>query len=148
MWLGDRVPLFNRRGVAKTLAIVLAGLTATAGAMWLMVAGYLPSRTRLVALLTRAIPSLSAEALGLYRIGFALGLAFVLNELRMADWVAPGETHPTGAWLADWFVFRWIANRPDLVGGLELLTFDTIALFGIGLWTRRSYGFMVVNLTL
>ncbi len=148
MWLGDRVPLFNRRGVAKTLAIVLAGLTATAGAMWLMVAGYLPSPTRLVTLLTRAIPSLGAEALGLYRIGFACGLAFVLNELRMTNWAAPGETHPDGAWLADWFVFHWIANRPDLVGGLELLTVGTITLFGIGLWTRRSYGFMVVNFTL
>ena len=147
-WIGDRVPLFNRRGVAQTLAVLLASLVGTAGVLWLVGVGRLPDRARLTAFVTRGIPSLSAEALGVYRICFALGLAFVLSESRMAGWLAPGETHPAGAWLADWAAFRWIANRPDLVAGLEQLTFGAIALFGVGLWTRLSYGIVVANLTL
>ena len=148
MWLGDRVPLFNRRGAAQSVSLLLAGLTAAAGVLWLGGGVYLRDRKRLAGWLTRGIPSLDAEALGLYRICFALGLAFVLSELRMAGWAAPGETHPAGAWLADWAAFGWVANRPELVGGLELLTFGAIALFGIGLWTRVAYSLVVANLTL
>ncbi len=143
-WIGDRIPLFKQRGVAKSLVVASAGLTTFAAILWLFGAGYL----RDPQMLTRAIPSINAQTLGLYRIFFAFGLAFVLSELRMAEWAAPGEIHPERAWLADWGGIRWVANQPQLVTWLERFTFGAIVAFAIGLATRLSYGIIVANLTL
>ena len=51
--------------------------------------------------LARGIPDVSAELLGVYRVTFALGIAYVLSELSMSFWEAPGFAIPDRAWLAD-----------------------------------------------
>ena len=94
--------------------------------------------------LTRGIRS---ELLGIYRAAFALGIAYILFDLTMSNWEAPGFVIPNRAWLADWHVIRWLANRPDLVGLLERFTFVALMFFGVGLWTRWAYGAVVLNLT-
>ena len=98
--------------------------------------------------LAQGIPDISAELLGVYRVAFALGIAYVLSDLAMSSWEAPGFVIPNRAWLADWHVIRWLANRPDLVGLLETFTFATLILFGVGLWTRWAYGAVVLNLAI
>ena len=146
-WVGDRVPLFKQPGVAQGLALVLVTVALVSGVIVLTAIPWFTLASA-AGFFTRAIPILSAEALGLYRVFFALGLAVVLYELRMADWSPPGETHPEGAWLADWEWIRAIANRPDVVRWIERLTFGTIALFGLGLWSRTTYATLAGSLTL
>lgn len=100
------------------------------------------------AIFTRGIAPLDAQALGFYRVCFAIGLWWVLRDVTMVDWPAPGVTHPSNAWLADWEWVQSIANRPELVVSLERVVYGAIALFGIGLWTRSSYVVIVLSLTL
>ena len=91
---------------------------------------------------------MGSQAMGFYRMFFAVGLWWVLRDVSMADWPAPGETQPQNAWLADWEWVRSIANRPDLVRQLETVVLGALVLFAVGLWTRGSYLFVVVGLTL
>ena len=91
---------------------------------------------------------MGAQAMGFYRMFFAIGVWWVLRELTMATWEGPGETQLRNAWLADWDWIEAIANRPDLVGRLEALILGGLLLFGVGLWTRGCYVFVVIGLTL
>ena len=103
---------------------------------------------RLVNIVTRGVGPLDAQALGYYRVCFAIGVWWILRDLTMVAWEAPGSTQLQNAWFADWEWIEAIANRPDLVARLESLILGGLVLFGIGLWTRSCYLVVVVGLTL
>ncbi len=132
-WVGDRIPILNRPGVMRGVALSLVAMVV--GALMIFFAT-LSNPARWPDLLTRAVPSTTAEALGFYRVLFAVGLLVVFVNAQFGELPAPGHTHPANAWLADWDWVRWIVNRPTLVRCLETTITAAILLFGLGLWTQ------------
>ena len=132
-WVGDRIPILNRPGVMRGVALSLFAMVV--GALMIFFAT-LSNPARWPDLLTRAVPSTTAEALGFYRVLFAVGLLVVFVNAQFGELPAPGHTHPANAWLADWDWVRWIVNRPTLVRCLETTITAAVLLFGLGLWTQ------------
>ena len=56
-----------------------------------------PSIRRVGATFMRGIAPLDGQALGFYRVCFAIGLWWVLQDLTMVNWSVPGDTRPLNA---------------------------------------------------
>ena len=89
-WVGDRIPILNRPGVMRGVALSLVAMVV--GALMIFFAT-LSNPARWPDLLTRAVPSTTAEALGFYRVLFAVGLLVVFVNAQFGELPAPGHTH-------------------------------------------------------
>jgi len=86
-------------------------------------------------LLTRGIPDLSAEALGLFRIVYAVWLVYLFTtiELRLEAGIVPADGQLGWGWLG------WLASRPDLMVWLRRAIVGLLMLVAIGMFTRVAY---------
>jgi hypothetical protein len=100
--------------------------------------------SRVPAMLTRGVMELPAEALGLFRMFFAVSLFVALNN-RRHEFVA-GYVPDFGG--VDWEWVRWLATRPDLMTALENIILALLVLVAIGLFTRPAYLLVAVGFML
>lgn len=85
--------------------------------------------------LTRAVPDLSARALGVFRMFWA-ALLFVMlmsTPLTLEAGVPPSDGELGWRWL------HWMAMRPDLMASLKGATLSLLVLFAVGLFARVAY---------
>lgn len=73
------------------------------------------------------VPSIDARALGLFRMVFAAGVAYVLEVHRLEPLAGPGDG-----------LFAALASRPDALAAIRSVTLAAVALFAVGLWTRPA----------
>jgi predicted DCC family thiol-disulfide oxidoreductase YuxK len=93
---------------------------------------------------TRGIPDLSADALGLFRIAWGAALLWALLSF---DQSVAGATRDY-PWWGSWGWIDSIAASPGAVSALETVTAVALCLFIVGLLTRLAYAVAVSGLTL
>ena len=105
-----------------------AGARARLAPLWVLA-------SRLARVMTRGVPDMPAEALGLFRIFFATTLAIALlsEPLELVTGHVPDDGQLGWTWV------RWLASRPDLMALLEKATFGLLLLVAVGLFTRFAY---------
>jgi hypothetical protein len=99
-------------------------------------------RRGLGALLTRGVPSITPEALGVFRVFYAACLFAMLSRSRLH--IDEDYLRPDGAFAWRWVA--WLIGQPELITWLErgILTF--LVLFAVGLFTRGSYALVVAGM--
>ena len=94
--------------------------------------------------MTRGIPETRAEVLGVFRYFFAVALFIALrNEsLVLEAGQIPDDGQLGWAWLG------WLASRPELMAGFEVILLVLLVPFAIGLWTRVAYGLFATGFSI
>jgi hypothetical protein len=93
------------------------------------------------------IPPVSATELGVYRLLFGLGLAYVVHDLRLPQEPFPLELHLRVHPIADYEWVHTLATRPDLVGQLEWVIIGLSLAFAIGFFSRTTFALLVAAVT-
>ena len=102
---------------------------------------------RVLELVSRGIPRLSADGLGLYRA--ALGVALIAVVLKYNDLPAapfPRELHRSQDWFANWEWVHALASRPDLVAWITPVAVGLLLAFAVGVFAQPAYiAFLVLQ---
>lgn len=93
------------------------------------------------------VHSITARELGFFRVWFAVMLWVTFWALRLPHRPFPREFHLDRALLANWEWVHWMASQPSVVLYLEQGILISIVVFGFGLWTRATYPFLALQLT-
>jgi predicted DCC family thiol-disulfide oxidoreductase YuxK len=142
LWLADGlVPQGGTPSLVATRAIwALIGVAlATVPLLLWPDTGSGRSASGVLAVLGRGIPDVSAEAAGVFRLGFGLLLCLTVLDLRLDPNPFPVALHRSGGPLADWMWVHGLASRPTLVAWLEIGTMAVLVAFALGLWTRAAH---------
>ncbi|MGH9254767.1 MAG: hypothetical protein ACRD3C_09370 [Vicinamibacterales bacterium] len=130
-------------GIAAVLAVewlarsrlLRVGCLHVAAAVRAVVARMSSPASRFAAVMTRGVPELPAEALGLFRIFFGASLFVALKGIPLET--VAGHVPDDGQ--LGWRWLGWLASRPDLMALLETTIFSLLLLFVLGLFTRIAY---------
>jgi len=95
-------------------------------------------------LMTRGVPDLSADALGLFRIAWGAALLWALVSFDQSTGGATRD-YP---WWGNWGWVDSMAASPEAVSAIETVTAVALCLFIVGLLTGLAYAVAISGLTL
>jgi len=93
------------------------------------------------------IPPVSATELGVFRLVFGSGVAWVFYEMRLPEQPFPPELHLRSHRLADWDWVHFLAARTDHIASLEWSMIALAGLFAVGVLSRITFTTLVLATT-